>query len=253
VRTPDDDPWESFGRHDPGEEPSLARFGAVSADELSVVWTTSKGDVYLTERDKNPGAFSGMTKINTVALAFDRAAMSPDGLLVMAVAKDRGSLVEYRRPTRADAFESIDAGDVATLQVLFEGGGVISEPVIGIDGASFYFLMEMSGGPPVLYESKWSSANTAWGEPQDFPNAELASSDASHRRRPTGGSSDGRTLFFYDETGKVERAAWRATPGAPFDYFQDIGDFDDAAPSPDCKLIYFTGNDGDGAGLFTGG
>jgi hypothetical protein len=64
---------------------------------------------------------------------------------------------------------------------------------------------------------------------------------------------DGLTLFFYDEVNQVERAAWRASPTAPFTLFEDIGDFPDAAPNFRCDILYYGGTDGSGAGLFTGG
>jgi hypothetical protein len=72
-------------------------------------------------------------------------------------------------------------------------------------------------------------------------NPELTSVDPTHRRRPTGASSDDRTLFFYDEVGNVERAAWRSDPSAPFTHFEDIPAAPEAAPNAGCSLLYFRG------------
>jgi hypothetical protein len=72
-------------------------------------------------------------------------------------------------------------------------------------------------------------------------NPELTSADPTHRRRPTGASSDDRTLFFYDEVGNVERAAWRSDPSSPFTHFEDIPAAPEAAPNAGCSLLYFRG------------
>jgi hypothetical protein len=72
----------------------------------------------------------------------------------------------------------------------------------------------------------------------------LASIDATHRRRPTGASSDGLTLFFFDETANLERAAWRSSIASPFVQFVDIG-VPEAAPNKQCDTLYFQGTDED--------
>jgi hypothetical protein len=245
-------PRQSYGRHEPPEA-TFARCGAVSSDELSVAWTSSNGDVYVADRPMDRGVFNPAVKVNDVALAVDRAAMSPTGLLVLAVAKDRGSLIEFTRDSRSDPFVQADTGHLGGLANVFEGGALISEPVLGADRESLFFLIEPPGQVPLLYESKWSSADNAWAVPSDFRNSELQSEDATHRRRPTGASSDGLTLFFYDEVNQVERAGWRESPTTPFIWFEDIGEFPDAAPNFRCDLLYYGGTDGDGTGLFTAG
>jgi hypothetical protein len=103
----------------------------------------------------------------------------------------------------------------------------------------------------VLYESKWDGTQGSWGLPAALANAEFTSPDAAHRRRPSGTSADGRTLFFYDEVTSLERAAWRETPTTPFATFRDIGDFPDATPSPHCDALYYQGADAAGAGVFS--
>jgi hypothetical protein len=243
---------ESYGRHGTPDA-TFGRFGAVSSDELSVAWTSSEGDVYVADRPVSPGAFNTAVKINEVALAVDRAALSANGLQVLAVAEKRGSLVEFTRASRSEAFVQGDGSDLSGLANVFEGGGTISEPVLGGDGESLFFLIELPDQAPILYESKWSYADNVWGIAAGFRNQELQSVDASHRRRPTGGSSDGLTLFFYDEVNQVERGGWRESPTTPFIHFEDIGAFPDAAPNFRCDLLYYTGRDGDGPGLFVGG
>jgi hypothetical protein len=246
------DPFLDFGRHD-AADPTFARFGGISSDELSVAWASDKGDVYVADRSSPPGMFDPAVQINDITLAADRPAMSPTGFVVLAVADDRASLVEYRRSKRSTDFARTDGAAVGMLNVFIGDGGAISEPVLGGDKLSLFFLLSFAGGTPVLYESKWSSPDGAWGTPRQLSNPELASDDADHRRRPTGASSDGRTLFYYDEVDGIERAAWRNTPDSPFNLFLDIGDFSDAAPNLRCNLLYYAGTDRDGTGLFTGG
>jgi hypothetical protein len=89
------------------------------------------------------------------------------------------------------------------------------------------------------------------GLPSAPLNAEFESVDATHRRAPTGSSSDGRTLFFFDDVAGLERAAWRESPAVPFALFRDVGPFPEAAPSARCDSLYYRGQDAAGTGVFS--
>jgi hypothetical protein len=246
------EPYTSFGRLGAADA-TFARFGGVSGDELSVAFTASNGDVYVADRTTKPGAFGPAVKINGNALAVDRAAMDAGGQVVLAVAQDRASLVEFTRTARSGVFSPLAVDDLGLVRAFLAEAGSISEPALGVDRRSLFFLATESGQAPVLAESQWDVVAGAWGPPHSLPNPELASKDAAHARRPTGASSDGRTLFFYDGAGSVERAAWRPSRTEPFDTFLDVGAFTDAAPNPRCDTLYYGGTDGSGSGLFTAG
>jgi hypothetical protein len=76
-------------------------------------------------------------------------------------------------------------------------------------------------------------------------NPQLSSVDSTHRRRPTGVSSDDRTLFFFDEVSGKERAAWREAPSAAFGVFGDLSVAPEGAPDEACRVLYYQGMDAD--------
>ena len=72
------------------------------------------------------------------------------------------------------------------------------------------------------------------------PSVDLVATNAGDLvPRPTGMSKDMRTLFFYDEAKKVERAAFRAGPGCAYTTVVDLGDRPGAQPNADCTALYF--------------
>ena len=114
------------------------------------------------------------------------------------------------------------------------------------------FIVTPQGQPPVLRESIWDAVQHSWGLPSLVPNPELQSTKDGKRRRPTGISSDGRTLFYFDEVTSLERAAWRDGPTSAFGLFKDIGAFAEAVPNLRCDTLYYQGQDGAGPGVFMG-
>jgi hypothetical protein len=233
---------------------TLSRFGGVSVDALAVSWTSAAGEVYVADRLTTHDP-EGLTPFGTPVklsgtFAVDRTAMSPNGLALVAVQTDRAGLVGFTRADRQASWTPGSSLDFQQLKGVFEGGVAISEPVFGADKLSLFFLLTGAGTAPTLFESKWSSAAHSWGYPSSLNHPELASVDASHRRRATGASTDGRTLFFFDEVGGIERATWRDTPDSPFNLWKDIGDFPEGAPLLRCDKLYYQGKDGAGTGLF---
>jgi hypothetical protein len=81
-----------------------------------------------------------------------------------------------------------------------------------------------------------------WTKPAIVGQAELLASDPK-RRRPTGLSSDGLTLFYWDEIDGKEKAGFRKTPmtfDLTFSGFVDLADKKDAQPTAKCNRLYFT-------------
>jgi hypothetical protein len=220
---------------------SFARFSGVAGGELTIAWTQADGTVYVADRSATTDPFGTGQPINvgSTALAMDRVALSSEGQTLLAVTADRTAFVGFNRSGVGLAFEPLPSAQFANLTAMAaEGGATFSEPVLGGDGASLFFLVTPTTGAPVLVESTYDSVGRTWTGGVAFPNTELASMDSTHRRRPTGASSDGLTLFFYDEVAGLERGAWRSTTDAAFDQFVDLPDLDEAAPSTSCATLY---------------
>ena len=220
---------------------AFARFSGVSANELTIAWTQADGTVYVADRaaTSDPFGTGQPVPLGDTALAMDRVALSADGQSLLAITADRSAFVGFQRAGVGLAWEPLPSVQFANLTAMTaEGSATLSEPVVGADDATLFFLVTPTGGAPSLAQSIYDQLNRVWSPGLSFPNAELASTDATHRRRPTGGSSDGLTLFFYDEVAGNERAAWRSTTGATFDQFVDLPGLAEAAPSSSCATLY---------------
>jgi hypothetical protein len=90
--------WTNFARVDSIPAKHFGQFGAITADELSIAWTASSGDVYVADRSKVTEPFGAPIKVNGAeVLARDRAALAPTGTGLVAVSADRGAFVGYDR------------------------------------------------------------------------------------------------------------------------------------------------------------
>lgn len=242
--------WAPLSRIDSVPPDNFGKLGGVSGDQLSVAFTSTAGDAYVADRASATDSFGTAVMLNgATALAADRVALSPTGLAAMAVVADRHSFLGFERASRSDLWAPTSGLEFTLLRAVLESGAEISNPVIGADKRTLFFIITAMG-KPTLFESHWDTAQRFWGTATTVTGSALESSDASHLRRPTGASFDGRTLFFYDEAAGVERGAWRAANGSPFVMFVDIGAFAEAAPTVTCDTLYHQRLDATGTRLF---
>jgi len=231
---------------------AIDRFGGVSGDGRTVAWTRTTGEVMAADRLGEASDFMTPDQVpqsTDPLLPQGRAALDSTGTLLLAVDSTGVDFVVWQRSAwgqawtmgSPSAFAQVVPSDAAP-------GSTVSEPMFGASGVSFFFLLTPGGGGdastamPVLYESPWDAASSAWGPGVAITQAEL-SSTATQLRRPTGASTDDLTLFFFDEVALVERAAWRADPSSPFIHFEDVPAAPDAAPNGGCALLYYRGTD----------
>jgi hypothetical protein len=235
---------------------AIARFGGVSSDEQSAAWTRIGGVIVVADRT-SPTALFAAPKIvpagTTTSMSLGRVAIDTTGNQLVAVDNLGSSLIFWSRAGRGSKWASV-ANDPAfdAMLAALPASTFISEPVFAAGGSRFLFLLVTSSGAGQVNESNWDAAKSAWGVAQPIAGAELATSDSAHRRRPTGMSSDGLTLFYFEEGSNLERAAWRATPTAPFAHFEDLAGAPEAVPGFSCSSLYYRGNDTavGSAGLF---
>lgn len=256
--------WSTTARVPSIASTGFDRFGAISADELTVAWTTAAGTIYVADRTSNTGDFGPPEAIDpgSMQLANGRVALMPDGLELIATLADGSSFTAFDRvstmlsnwqPSTSDEFKFIAA-------TITESGGSFAEPVVSADGQSLFYLLTIGPALPVLYESPWDSGSQTWQLGQPIAGSEFVAQDGSATdggaamlvRRPTGASSDRLTLFYFDEVLGHELGAWRSSLGEPFETFADLANLPEVAPSADCAYVYFHGTDDAGQGLFTG-
>jgi hypothetical protein len=247
----------------------FARFGGIGVDELTIAWTTATGVIYTADRQTRTMDFDAPVMLplpttisgSTAQPAIDRVGLGPSGLTLVAVAEifdDAGGfqlqLVGFERnPGDGGAYSAWVLSpsfelDAVNEMASTEQSGALSEPVVSGDGNSLFYVLTTSAGP-TLFESKWDDASHAWatGSPA-LPASGLPGPTAI--MRATGASSDGLTLFFYDNGAMKERAAWRLTPTSAFNQFEDEVAIPDAVPNFGCTTVYFQSIDTNGEGAF---
>jgi hypothetical protein len=233
---------------------NFGRFGGISIDELTIAWTSTTGEISVADRATRHATFTAVSTIATSAtpVALDRVALSPTGMVVIAVSADRKGFVPFNRTAVGGTFGASATLPFVNLVAMLtaEVQGQFSEPVLGADENTLFYVFESSGVAPALYESRWDGQRGAWTTGVALPNAELASAGPAMETYATGGSADGRTLFFHDGTTGLERAAWRDSPASPFVQFVDVPGMSEATPNLRCDTLYFQGTDSAGSGAF---
>jgi hypothetical protein len=229
---------------------NFGRFGSVSANELTVAWMSSTGAVFVADRASTSAPFGMPMQLDpgTVALAMGRVALTNSGQKLIATLAGGTAFVSFVRGGDAGTWTQEPTTEFININgMISEAGGAFAEPVVSVDGVSLFYVLTLGMNNPAVFESTWDSSTKTWTFGSQLPNPELATSSATELRRPTGASSDRRTLFFYDGTTAKERAAWRSSPTAPFGTFVDVTIAPEAAPAESCNTLYFQGT----GGLFT--
>lgn len=232
--------------------PDEDRFGAISADELTIAWTTidavdaSRVVIHYADRSTTSAPF-GAAKIFTQPTGYaasDRVALSSDGRALTVVRSDRLGFGVATRATRTDDFGNVSETPYARVNPSAlddpPSGVVVGDPVVGgADRLFFFTVVEPAATHVIRAAARDPVQDPAWG-PFDYVLETALEATADGVRRPTGLSSDGRTLFFWDETISIERAAWRDAVSAPFSSFRDLGARRDAAPNASCSHLYYS-------------
>ena len=226
--------------------PSDDHFGSISSDELSIAWATSANDVatiHYADRNSIGDAFASAKQL-TGAFALDRAALSPDGLTLVLVTGDRRGFAEYRRDSRSDDFAPPVIGlfssfDNYAADTMPTGNG-FGDPLLAPDNKTFIYSEFGPGVVDTVHQTKRLFDADPWQVGLTWAATELRASGAS-RRRPTGLSADGRTLFFWDEQQSQERAGFVVYQGVQFASFVDLGPLIGAQPNDNCTLLYHAG------------
>jgi len=232
--------------------------GAVTGDELTIAWMTAQGSVMYADRQNASSPF-GSPQTLTAAIALDEVALSSDGLTLVVVLQDRSSLAQSTRASRSAAFSpTLDTAPFAQLDPPPTEGdastsqGLFADPVLSGDGKLLYYS-QYGVSAYTMHESYRPGASGVWPQGQAMIEKDFLAPSLSARRRPTGISSDGRTLFFWDESANIERVAFREGEEMPhntYASFADLGAYQYAVPTQSCTRIYFSASGSGGLDLF---
>jgi hypothetical protein len=165
--------------------------------------------------------------------------VSPDGLRVIARGLD-GTLQEATRPSPGEAFGAPEEGAFTLINAAAAAdGSSLSVPVIAPDDRTLYYLAIPPGGSEYPLHVSTRSGAGAWPVGTALESCELRSFQGFNPA-PTGVSSDGLTLFFWDSFYGVARAAFREEADGPFVWFDDLGPLVAAQPNVACNRLYYS-------------
>lgn len=216
--------------------------GAVTPDELSIVWTTS-GVVQYADRASLDAEFSAAQMIPASGEYFAQVTLSPDGLEFVGVRLDGTGFGVLTRAARGDAFAGLP--DETPFEALYGApaanysNGPFGDPVFSADGAHlFYSALELdSNASATIYDARDAGGIWPWGTPL---SGAFLYSEGGAFRRPTAVSSDLRTLFYWDELAGEARASFRPRLDAAFSGWESLGMRRNATPNRACDRLYYT-------------
>jgi hypothetical protein len=226
----------------------------ICADELCIAWFAD-GALRFAERRSPSADFASPVSIDAGEDYFGGAALSSDGLSIIAVRNDGKAFGLLRRASRSAPFQGVPDEmpftEIAAAPSTFRALGPFGDPVLSPNGLRLLFsdLDPSSDATPSIYEATRLGARDAWsfGDPV---LGEFLLSDSGRFRRPSALSADERTLFYWDEVANVGRAAFRSFVGAQFESSVSLGARSHAVPTPACDRLYYSAPGAQGIDLF---
>jgi hypothetical protein len=217
-------------------------FGSVTPDERTIAWIDGAGHVLWSDRASASDPWSAPAQVTVQGgVETDRVALSPDGLRLVFVVPGRRAFAELTRATRSDPFgDTPEEGKFATINLTLgesPASQKVGDPVLGADDLTFAFSFWDDTSTDSIRIASRASTSELW--PLGQPHGEVGLGVvAGKRRRPTGLSSDLRTLFVWDESRGEERAAFRGEDRGDFTQFVSLANRPLAQPNFACSRLY---------------
>lgn len=216
--------WSTAEPFAPGASGDSEASVAVSADGATVAWRVERAVLWV---DRGADGSYGRHRGIDLPVALDGIALEPDGLGLVFVSSEDGQLREARRGSRDEDFVAFDELPFVSLrEQAASAGETIESPALG--EGRLVFLRR--GGASV---SMWEAVRegSRFGAATRLLPPRLT--------RPTGLSSDGRTLFSWDEDSSLTRVWARATTVDSFREVRTLPARRDARPTADCRRLFF--------------
>jgi hypothetical protein len=251
--------------------PSFASqpFMTMTASGLTVAWVTSNGggmgSVFVADRATDSDTFGAATQLAALPdpegeagagfFAFDRVALSGDGLTLIAVDLAGTEMVQFYRIQAGAAFTGMALpGRYTALSVALNKGETLADPVLSDDGQDLIYSRYGLSNTVSMYEStSMGGGNWATGVPLSSASLSVTTGSGtigSRRRLPMGLSGDRLDLFVWNpSTSKTEEVP-RVNPTGDFGSFAtSIGSWYSVQANLSCTRLYFIAPSGGGYAL----
>jgi hypothetical protein len=237
----------------------------ITNDELTVAWVVDnggQGNVFVADRTSTSAAFGTPNQLVAASLgsttyvdgeaevdggnayfAFDRVALSSDGLTLIGVAVGSLHMAQFTRTSRSATFFA------NPLESRYEGlaaaemtGEKLGDPVLAANGEDLVYSRYGLSPSLTIYESFTSTTTQTW-PPGSGDGTMALAEDGGRRKRPTSITADRLTLFVWDEAGEAYGVI-RTNPMADFNYAIPFGDRFSIQINGDCSRIYYVAASG---------
>ncbi len=231
-----------------GNRQNAGLLGGLSVDELQLAWVESSEagiELFTASRADRDRAFSGV-RTQAIPAAFERVALSADGLRVVFVNPERTAFVSWERPSLDEDF--VDTQSVEFSLLLDDGVGLaegeqLLDPVLSADDNMFVFSRVSGDRKRTLFKSHRFSPPDAWPPGVELGVTSELEADGSDRFAPTGLSSDMRTLFGWRAELGQGFAASLGLDSGQYGPPSSLGGIVGGTPNADCSRLYHSGSD----------
>lgn len=233
----------------PGRATTNERLAAMTWDELTMAWITNVGGkitVHYSDRADKDAAFTTDNVLpDSLGLGDDKVALSADGLTMIVGSADHKSLRQIKRSARGSTFDATSPDGAPFARLVGAGGEggpakQVSDVVLSKDGKwLFYTDPTRTAGASMMVSVRL--ADGTFDDPNPLPEDRLLVVGGKYRRRPTGISADGLTLFYFDEAIGASFLAFHPPGSLGFDGFYAFAPSGSGAtPSESCSRVYLT-------------
>jgi hypothetical protein len=240
----------------------------MTSDELTVAWvlatTDGKGDVFSADRVSTSDPFGSPTSLRDAQngspeggapdagsgyFAFDRVALSADGLTLVGVAVGGLALAEFSRVARDQPFFGYpQPARWASLGRALLPGETLGDPVLAPDGDDVVYSRYGQSHTVSVYEA-FRAGPVPWGAgaPRQSPPLQMT---GGLRKRPLSLSADRLTLFVWDEATNAAYGLFRSDPMSDFNGAQPYGLRFSLQANASCTRLYFVAPAATGFALY---
>jgi hypothetical protein len=250
----------------------------MTSDELTVAWVLQANDgtgqVFVADRPDASAAFGAASELQAAGsstsdagaveagssdggsvqaaaatyFAFERVALSSDGLTLIGVSVQATSMAEFTRTARGQAFFAYpQPSNLAPLSRGLYPGEQLGDPVLSPDGNDIVYSRYGLDPTVSVYEA-FRSGPVAWGAGSPKEGQDLLMT-AGGRKRPLSLSADRLTLFVWDEATNATLGLFRADPMGDFGSAQSFGEKPSLQVSASCMRMYYVAPTASGYGL----
>jgi hypothetical protein len=236
----------------------------VTSDELSIAWVVAanggQGSVSVADRSSRAAAFGSPVALvpfvfgptpdgggppvgpsgSNAYFAFERVALTGDGLRLIGVAVGGLHMAQFGRSNRGDAFNpQPQEADLEGLSRSLSAGEHLGDPVISNDGKDLVYSHYGNNQATSVWETFLPAGQSTWpnGIPSYGPPLMMSANGA--RKRPTSLSADRLTLFVWDDGSAGAFGVFRGSSMGTFNAMQSAGARFSVQASGDCTSLYF--------------